>query len=601
MSATAADPSPDIADTEEAHAILPSATGVTGDAASPAAISRLSKALAGDRTSIKAQRKAIETLKASLAAVRIGDYAGGARRALQVLEIDQKNGLAWHVLAICQEKAGHLGHALNAYEQALRILPEDPAIASDLGRLAHRLGHLEIAEKLMVKFLAAEPGHVEGTNNLACVLRDQKRYVEAIDVLRDLIAIEPNEPTLWNTLGTVLTDQGQMEPSLTFFAEALRLDPFFAKARYNRANARQPLGDGEGALEDLDAALTGAETPYEAAMMRMARSMTLMGLGRLKEGFEAYEIRLDPELPEAVNFVVDAPRWDPKTQDLKGKRVLIVGEQGIADEMVFGGCIPDVIEAVGPQGKVFLAVEGRLVDLFQRSFPSAFVGTHKAVRLDGRLTRYVPFMDEIGETEGKADVWVPLASLCAVFRRDIADFPDRDGYLVPDPDKVAHWKAELEKLGPGFKVGLHWKSSILTGVRARYFSNFERWAPVLTAPGCVMVNLQCGDVSDDLAAAEAAGARIWTPPFDLKNDLDDLIALSSALDLVIGPGIAGTNMAAASGARTWLIHAPDDWHLMSTDGYPFYPRVRTFATGGFDGWPRAIEAVRVALEVEVAA
>lgn len=114
-----------------------------------------------------------------------------------------------------------------------------------------------------------------------------------------------------------------------------------------------------------------------------------------------------------------------------------------------------------------------------------------------------------------------------------------------------------------------------------------------------MVNLQCGDVSEDLAAAEAAGVRIWTPPMNLKDDLDDLAAISCALDLVIGPGIAGTNIAAAAGARTWLIHAPDDWHLLGTDRYPFYPRVRTFATGGFDGWPRAIAEVRAALEAEV--
>jgi hypothetical protein len=59
-------------------------------------------------------------------------------------------------------------------------------------------------------------------------------------------------------------------------------------------------------------------------------------------------------------------------------------------------------------------------------------------------------------------------------------------------------------------------------------------------------------------------------------------------------------MAAASGARTWLIHAPDDWHLLATNRYPFYPRVRTFATGGFDGWPRVIAEVRAALDIEVA-
>jgi tetratricopeptide (TPR) repeat protein len=600
MSALALDPS---APEEEAHALMPTAQGAAGDAASPEAIRRLAKALAGDRTSAKIQRKAIEGLKAALASVRMGDYAGGANRALQVLKLDERNGVAWHVLAICQEKAGHLAHALTAYDAALKLMPEDANIAHDLGRLAQRLGHLEIAEKLMLKFLAAEPGHVEGTNNLACVMRDQKRYDEAIDTLRNLIQIEPVEPTLWNTLGTVLSDQGQVQESLTFFDEALRIDPGFAKARYNRANARQPLGDHEGALEDLEAAIPGADTPYERAMMTMAMALTLMGMGRLKEGFETYEVRLDPELTEAMHVVVDCPRWDPGSEDITGKRLLVVGEQGIADEMVFGTVLPDVIEAVGPTGKVFIAVEARLVDLYQRTFPTTVVGSHRAVRLDGRLTRFVPFMEEVAEAEGpdggKADHWVPMASLAALYRQDLSDFPDRDGYLVPDPVKVARWKKELEALGPGLKVGLHWKSSVLTGVRARYFSNFERWAPVLATPGCVMVNLQCGDVSEDLAAAEAAGAKIWTPPMNLKDDLDDLAALSNALDLVIGPGIAGTNMAAASGARTWLIHAPDDWHLLATDRYPFYPRVRTFATGGFDGWPRAIAAVRAALDEAV--
>jgi tetratricopeptide (TPR) repeat protein len=590
----------DTSPSELVHGHVPTAQDATGDAASPAAIRRLSHALADKKgANLKAQRKAIESLKAALASIRVGDYDAGARRCLALLQIDEENGLAWHVLAICREKSGHLSEALNAYDAALRILPEDANIAHDLSRLAARLGHLDIAEKLLRKFLLVQPGHVEGTNNLACVLRDQKRYQEAIDTLRDLIQIEQADPTLWNTLGTVLSDQGQMKESLTFFDEALRIDPAFAKARYNRANALQPLGQAEQALADLDEALKGAESPYEHAMMRMARAMTLMGLGRLKEGFEAYEVRLDPEMPEAMHVVVDAPRWDPLTEDIRGKRLVVVGEQGIADEMVFGACLPDVISAVGPEGKVFIAVEPRLVDLYQRSFPTALVGGHRAVRIEGRLTRYCPFMEEVGETEGKADCWTPMASLSAVYRQEIAAFPDRDGYLTPDPDRVAHWKTELEKLGPGFKVGLHWKSLVLTGVRARYFSSFERWEPVLTAPGCIMVNLQCGDVTQDLAAAVAAGVKIWTPPINLKDDLDDLAALSNALDLVIGPGIAGTNLAAATGARTWLIHAADDWHLLNTDRYPFYPRVRTFATGGFDGWPRAIAEVRAALEAEV--
>src|SRR5690606_33006575 len=135
----------------------------------------------------------------------------------------------------------------------------------------------------------------------------------------------------------------------------------------------------------------------------------------------------------------------------------------------------------------------------------------------------------------------PMGSFLRQFRTDSGSFPDRAGHLHADPDKVAHWKGELDKLGPGLKVGLHWKSLVLKGSRSRYFSPFQRWEPLLRTPGCRFVNLQCGDTAAELAEAERAGLDVWTPPFDLRDDLDDLAAMSSALDLVIGPGIAGVN------------------------------------------------------------
>ena len=584
-------------DDTSAHAPAPAAQGIAGDAASPAAISRLSKSLAGVR-SVKAQRKGLELLKLSLAAIRVNDFDRATQRALDSLKLDETNGLAWHVLAICQEKQNRFGPAIHAYEAALQLLPDHTDIAHDLGRLAQRLGYLDISEKLLLKFLAANPGHIEATNNLACVMRDQNRYADAIETLRPLLQIEADSSVLWNTLGTVLNDQGRLEEALTFFEEALRLDPTFAKARYNRANVRRPLGDVAGAIEDMEAALPGAENGYEVAMMNMARALMLMGEARIPEAFEAYEVRLDPNLPDAMHVAVDAPRWDPKTEDIRGKRVLVVGEQGIADELVFANCLNDIIEAVGPEGQVYLAVEARMVGLFQRGFPKAIVGGHKAVRLEGRLTRYVPFAEEL---EQKLDCWVPIASLMAVYRPTLESFPGPGQVIVPDPDKVAYWRGELAKLPEGLKVGLHWKSLVMTGARAAFFAaGFQRWEPILTTPGCVMVNLQCGDVSEDLAAAEAAGVFIWTPPINLKDDLEDVAALSVACDVVLGPGIAGTNIAAASGARTWMVAAPDDWHLMTTDHYVFYPDVKIFVRGAVDGWPEVIERMRAALDRVVA-
>ena len=74
-------------------------------------------------------------------------------------------------------------------------------------------------------------------NNLACALRDLNRYDEAIEVLKPALTLHPTHPLLWNTLGSVLSEQGDLDTSVVFFDEALRLDPAFAKARYNRGNA----------------------------------------------------------------------------------------------------------------------------------------------------------------------------------------------------------------------------------------------------------------------------------------------------------------------------------------------------------------------------
>ncbi|HEY0051803.1 MAG TPA: tetratricopeptide repeat protein [Caulobacteraceae bacterium] len=559
-----------------------------GDAGSADSVARLKSAVADLR-----RHAVVPLLQHAVQAIREGDWRGGSRLALQALEADEESGLAWHLLAICLEKTGDVAQALDAYETALKLNPDEVGIANDLGRLAHRLGQCELAEKLFHHFLARQPGHVEATNNLACAQRDMNRYGDAVDTLRGLLLIQPEEVILWNTLATVLSEQGDMTGSLTFFDEALRLDPAFAKARYNRANAVFALGRYQEALDEMDAALPGAAPGYEHASMQVARSNVLMALGRLGEGMDAYEARFDASLMDAVIFVTDRPRWRPG-DDLRGKRVLIVGEQGLGDEVLFANVLPDVIEAIGPEGVLHLAVEKRLVPLFQRSFPEAKVAAHRTHRVDGRTMRFMPFDDH-----SQIDLWSPIASLWRVWRRDAASFPARERFLAPAPERVAHWRAQLDSAGAGRKVGLLWKSLKLDGSRARYFSPFDQWKTVLEAEGCLFVNLQYGDCSAELEAAAAAGLTIWNPPgIDLKDDLDDLAALCCALDLVVGPSNATTNIAAASGAAVWMITTPDAWPRLSTEGYPAYPQVRVFHSEAFDRWDLVLGRVAEALAAD---
>lgn len=186
-----------------------------------------------------------------------------------------------------------------------------------------------------------------------------------------------------------------------------------------------------------------------------------------------------------------------------------------------------------------------------------------------------------------------MGSLLRRFRPNIESFPDRPSFLIADPQRVARWRETLRAAPPGPKIGLLWKSLKLDGARLRYFSPFDQWGAVLATPGAVFVNLQYGDSGAETAqAARELGVQLWRPPgIDLKDDLDDLAALTLALDLVIGPANATTNIAGACGAPVWLISTPGAWPKLGTERYPWYPAVRVFNPPAFNDWAPVMEQV----------
>ena len=74
-------------------------------------------------------------------------------------------------------------------------------------------------------------------------MRRRVPHGEAVAVLRPAIVKTPGVAMLWNTMGTIVSDQGDFANALVFFQEALRLDPNFPKARHNLGNVKLLLGD----------------------------------------------------------------------------------------------------------------------------------------------------------------------------------------------------------------------------------------------------------------------------------------------------------------------------------------------------------------------
>ena len=529
------------------------------------------------------RRKSNGALRRAVKAWKRGDVVRAGQLSLEATDTDPKNAPAFHVLGMALEKMGHQHKALVTYEHAYALDPEDPELLINLGLTAWNLKMRDGAARMFRLFIAACPNSPLGYNNLGSIQCDMGQETTAIETLRGAILRMPAETMLWNSLATVLAEVGRAEESLVFYQEAIRLDPGFSRPYHNLGYAFQHLGRLEEALEAYDHALERAIDESEQREGKHSRSICLIGMGRLEEGFREYEIRNEQRFRTYVHHMTKAPAW--KGEPLEGKRILVIGEQGLGDEFMFANILPDLQKAVGPSGKLQIAVDKRLVPLFARSFPQADVGEYDDRQLidpDGRKElRFIPWATEKGEP----DFYATMGSALQYYRARIEDFPHRP-FLKADPDRTATLRKQLEALGPGPYVGICWRSMVLGQKRGKYYSALDAWGPILKTPGVTFVNLQYGDCGEEIARAEERhGVKIHViEGLNLKDDIDGAAALSSAVDLVISAPTAAAAVAGTVGTETWFLTAGRTWPQLGTDEFPWYRKSRVFSPEKFADW-----------------
>jgi tetratricopeptide (TPR) repeat protein len=530
----------------------------------------------------KARHRSNLLLKHSIRSWRKGDLAKAGKWALKATEADSDNSKAFHVLAMALERMGHLHKALVTYERAFELDPEDPELLINLGLTAWNLKLTDGAAKMFQLYIASCPDSPLGYNNLGSVQSDMGLPDTAIETLRNALYRMPGEAILWNSLATVLAENCRAEESLVFYEEAARLEPKFARAYHNLGFAYQHLSQLDKALVAYDKALELVVDPAERIETLHSRSICLIGLGQLQEGFREYEIRNNERFRCYFHHMINAPKW--QGEDVRGKKLLLVGEQGLGDEIMFSNILPDAQAAVGDNGKLQICVDPRMISLYQRSFPKAEVGTYDDRTLidnDGnKALRLVPFVSK----DNLPDFWAPMGSALQYYRKSLADFPHKS-FLVPDPAQVATFQEKMAAL-PGKKVGICWRSMLMTGKRAKYFSPIDAWGDLLQTPGITFVNLQYGDSAPDIARAkEKFGVTIHqVEGLDLKDDIDGTAALCAALDLVISAPTAAAHTAASVGTEVWYLSVGVGWPQLGTAEYPWHPKTRVYWPTKFGDW-----------------
>ena len=531
----------------------------------------------------------------------------------RILDVDPKNVDALHLLGLVSHQSGQSATAITLIKRALKISPNQPDFLRNLGNILRESGQFEEATRICQYIIQLQPESAEIYTLLGLTLRDSMQLEEAVQAYFQAIRINPVYDDVYNHLGNVLQEQGKLEESIQAYHKAIALDSEYAEVHNNLGNALQKQGKLEESIQAYHKAIA-LDSKYAQAFSNFGE--VLKKRGEFQPAVRAYHqaIKIDPSYAEAHNNLglvllltgdfelgwrecewrwkcpefpsrtpnFPQPVW--KGQDICDKTILVWGEQGIGDRIMFVSLLPRLQEQAH---RVLVETQQRLVPLFRRSFPEiSFLGIQ-----DPPNSKLL---------EESIDYQLPIGSLGQWFLPDEESFPRHTNYLTPCVNKVKEFRDKYQQLELGkLLIGISWKSANkdIGKLKSTFLT---QWKDLLSQKDCLFINLQYGDVEGEINDFMAqTGISIYQDKdIDSLKDLDGFAAQVSALDLIISTSNTTVHMAGALGKPVWtlLSYVPDwRWQLDRSDTL-WYSSMVLYRQPVLDDWASVFQQVQLDLQ-----
>ena len=469
------------------------------------------------------------------------------------------------------KELGRLDEALASYKHAMALRPDFAEAHSNLGNTLKELGRLDEALASHKKAIALNPDFAEAHSNLGNTLKELGRLDEALASYKQAIALKPDYSEAHSNLGITLQELGRLDEALASYTQAIALKPDYAEAHSNVGLTLHYLGKFDEAIQFFNKAIE-LNPNYSIAHCNL--SYTFLSHGMLKEGLNEYEWRWQTPEFKSQNRNFTYPAWDGKTT-LKDKTILLWCEQGIGDTINWSSSLSIVTSSAK---RIILECQKKLVPLLSRSFPNV------EVKAENR---------SLDADRDDFDLHLPMGSLYKHFLNDIIKNPKPEAYLVPDLDRVNYWKERLKSLGKGPYIGVAWKSSDMSPNRLPNYAPILEWSPVLKIPNVTFINLQYKDFEDDLEKVrKELGVTVHNfDDLDQWNNIDDVTALCTALDIVITNKITVVYISAGVGTTTKLANwKQSSWNNLLSN--PQSSSVNLFERNTWEPWDMVFNLIR---------
>jgi tetratricopeptide (TPR) repeat protein len=480
--------------------------------------------------------------------------------------------------------------ALEAMRTAERIGGGDAETFFRLGDFYHRksdregrngkdyASDREQAERHYRRALALRPDFAEAYNNLGLLLKGDGNMPGAVECYARALIIHPAHVPTHINLGTLRAEEGWMEGAIDSYKFALKIDPY-------STDAWNSLGMSYMRLHRLDEAekayRRSLEIRPELADTRAQMALLLLLSGRYAEAWPLYENRWQASNWKSVKKPeFSQAEWNG--DDLGGRTLLVVAEQGFGDNLQFSRYLP-LLRRRYPRARILYWCRQALFRLIGFSATA--------------LAWDVEVLPEVLPASTEFDVFISLMSLPGRMGTTLENVPSDVPYLAAPPQLIGKWAARFAGL-KGKKLGLVWSGSETYWQKFRAV-RLERMEPLFQVGGIHWISLQKGPGAGQIAG-EGLSDRI-VDVMGEAGDFADTAAIIAHLDLVIGVDTAVLHLAGAMGKPVWLLNRFDtDWRwLLEREDSPWYPSLRIFRQGSLGDWDSAILRMARALSAWV--
>jgi tetratricopeptide (TPR) repeat protein len=519
----------------------------------------------------------------AIMALRRGERERSAGLFRRAIAIDPKDWISHANLGVALRGMGRQVEAIAAYDAALAINPNVAEIWNNRGNVLLELDRFGAALASFDRAVATAPNSPEGHVGRTRALLHLVRTEDALASIARAEALKPGDAEILALRANALVGLRRLDEALTAYDAALAISPDYGLAHGGRAKTLVELfyaSANPPSAEEIDRGFERARALDPAsAELAYGHSLMLMRQRRFSEGWSVYERRWEVSHFRSTSHGQVKPDLlarlarDLKAHAFVGRRILLVSEQGVGDDIMFASMIPDVLTRAA---SVALIVDVRMHRLFAASFPG--------------LQLIAPVAE--GGVAPDCDLVVAMGSLGRVFRNRIEDFPGAP-YLRPSQAAAEKWAGWL---GPrqGLRVGVSWRGGVRTTEGDRRSMTLETLRPLLVRQDCEFVNLQYGEVAAELAQANADLPRpIRSAAPAEMSDFEDLAGLVTNLDLVVSVQTALVHLSGALGAPclTMIPRKPEWRYGADGDAMPWYGSVRLLRQGLDGDWDPVVARV----------